>query len=457
MSYSSAKPVSRYTSSAGLYALGLYLRSVGFWDPIDTTVHIAQKTVRYRPLEKLRTAVCLFLSGAEHIVETNKRLRGDPALCEALGCAPCEQSVLQETLSACTRSTVEEYHLAAGMIFQRFSRACRHDFQKAMLVLDIDLSGLTCGKTAEGATKGYFAHRKNKTGRQAGRVLASAHNEVVTDDVFVGTEQLAFAVPRLLEEASRVLNLTKETKARTLVRLDAGGGTKGEIEGLIQAGYQILVKIYAWHTATAMRRQVQRWIDDPRTPGRHVGWVPTGTKGYPDNVSLVGLRFVKANGTEGGAVIATTLSANQVIALVGWPKEDAKDPDRVLLATTLLYDQRGGGVETAFREDKQGLGLDHCNKRSLAGQQMITGMIALAHNLTVWAREWLGAVVPDLRRFGIVRMLRDVLGVRGCVTTNKGSPVRITLAETEPYVAKIAQAFIGLCSPHIATLHLGEI
>ena len=312
MSYSSAKPVSRYTSSAGLCALGLYLRSVGFWDPIYTTVHIAQKTVRYRPLDKLRTAVCLFLSGAEHIVETNKRLRGDPALCEALGCAPCEQSVLQETLSACTRSTVEEYHQAVGMIFQRFSRACRHDFRKSILVLDIDLSGLTCGKTAEGATKGYFAHRKNKTGRQAGRILASTYDEVVVDDVFVGTEQLAFAVPRLLEEASRILNLTKETKARTLVRLDAGGGTRGDIDGLIQAGYHFLAKIYAWHTATAMRRQVRRWIDDPRTPGRQAGWVPPGTKGYPDNVSLVGLRFVKATGTEGGALASSFRRCHRV-------------------------------------------------------------------------------------------------------------------------------------------------
>ena len=171
----------------------------------------------------------------------------------------------------------------------------------------------------------------------------------------------------------------------------------------------------------------------------------------------MGLRFQKDNGKEGGAVIATTLSAKEVIALVDWPKEDAKDPDRVLLATTLLYDRRGGGVETAFKEDKQGLGLDHCNKRSLAAQQMIIGIIALAHNLTVWAREWLGAIVPDLRRFGIVRMLRDILGVRGCVAANNRYPARITLAETEPYVGKIAQAFSGLLSPHIATLHLGKI
>ena len=106
------------------------------------------------------------------------------------------------------------------------------------------------------ATKGYFAHRKNKVGRQAGRVLASDYNEIVVDDVFVGTEQLAFAVPRLLEESSRILGLTERTKARTLIRLDAGGGTREDINGLIQAGYQILVKIYAWHTATAMRRQL---------------------------------------------------------------------------------------------------------------------------------------------------------------------------------------------------------
>ena len=46
-------------------------------------------------------------------------------------------------------------------------------------VLDIDLSGMPCGKKAALATKGYFANQRNRRGRQLGRVLASRYAEKV--------------------------------------------------------------------------------------------------------------------------------------------------------------------------------------------------------------------------------------------------------------------------------------
>ena len=73
----------------------------------------------------------------------------------------------------------------------------RHDFSRRLLLLDVDLTGATCGKKAEGAAKGYFAHRKNKTGRQVGRVLASEYDEVVCDAVEAGTEQILVATVTL--------------------------------------------------------------------------------------------------------------------------------------------------------------------------------------------------------------------------------------------------------------------
>jgi hypothetical protein len=44
---------------------------------------------------------------------------------------------------------------ALDAIFQRHSLAFRHDFHALMLLLDIDLTGMPCGKKCEYATKGY--------------------------------------------------------------------------------------------------------------------------------------------------------------------------------------------------------------------------------------------------------------------------------------------------------------
>jgi hypothetical protein len=91
-------------------------------------------------------------SGAQGIAEINTRLRSDPALQRAFGRTGCaEQSVVQETLDACTPTNVAQMMQAINLIFQRRSLASRHDFSTRMLLLDIDMSGLSCGKQQEEA------------------------------------------------------------------------------------------------------------------------------------------------------------------------------------------------------------------------------------------------------------------------------------------------------------------
>ena len=44
-------------------------------------------------------------------------------------------------------------------------------------------------------------------------------------------------------------------------------------------------------------------------------------------------------------------------------------------------------MEIEIKEDKQGLGTTHRNKKRFAAQQMVTQLEALAHNTLVWARH----------------------------------------------------------------------
>jgi hypothetical protein len=82
------------------------VRRLDLFGPIHAGVHIAQKTVRYPPTDKLDDAFLALLAGAQGLVEINGRSLGqrpDPALQAAFGRSACaEQSVVQETLDACS-------------------------------------------------------------------------------------------------------------------------------------------------------------------------------------------------------------------------------------------------------------------------------------------------------------------------------------------------------------------
>src|SRR5258708_11929534 len=122
------------------------------------------------------------LAGAHGLGEINSRLRADPGLQLAFGRTACaEQSVVQQTLDACTAATVAQMEQAMDEIYRQYSQGFRHDYAASWQVLDVDMSGLPCGPKAAFATKGYFAHQRNRRGRQLGRVVASCYGEVVTD------------------------------------------------------------------------------------------------------------------------------------------------------------------------------------------------------------------------------------------------------------------------------------
>src|ERR1044071_6751438 len=113
---------SRHCAYAPLAAIGNCVRQLDLLAPIKEKVQIQQKTIKYSPYDKLRDAFVLLLTGAHRMVEINTKLRADPALCEAFGIQGCaEQSVVQDTLDACTDANVEEMRQAMHHIFRKNS------------------------------------------------------------------------------------------------------------------------------------------------------------------------------------------------------------------------------------------------------------------------------------------------------------------------------------------------
>jgi hypothetical protein len=256
--------VRQSTPQASLAAIGLKVHQLDLFGPIREHVHIKQKTVRYTPTDKLYDAWIAILAGAQGLVEVNTRVRSDPALHAAFGRTACaEQSVIQDTLDACDHTTVQQMEQALTTIFQQHSPAYRHDYAQALQVLDIDMTGLPCGPKAAFATKGYFAKQRNRRGRQLGRVLATRYHELVVEHLLPGTDQLPKALRPLVEAAEAVLGLDATRRRRTLIRVDAGGGSVDDLNWLLARDYGVLTKEYSGKRARKLAATVGEWIDDP--------------------------------------------------------------------------------------------------------------------------------------------------------------------------------------------------
>src|SRR6266581_3227330 len=408
MNESITHTTTHFSPTASLAAIGVQLSQLNLFGPIRTTVQIRQKTVKHTPADKLYDAFISLLAGAHGLVEINTRLRTDPGLQRAFGRSACaEQSVVQETLDACTAENVTQLQHALDELYREHSQSVHHDYQASFLLLDVDMSGLPCGPKAAFATKGYFAGQYHRRGRQVGRVLATHYEEVVVDRLFAGNVQLIKA---------------KEYSGRRVLRL---------------------------------AKSVVEWVQDPEWSERSFGWVSEPATDYVRPVVRIAVRCRRQDGTFAYGVLICSLSVEQMLTVLGWQGSQVADPVAVLLAYVTFYDQRGGGIETSLKGDKQGLGLTKRNKKRFEAQHILTLLGSLAHNVVVWARRWLA--VPQVQQCGILRMVRDVFHVSGFLCFNAcGSVVAIVLNQDARLARSLIRPLRELLTPLHIVVNLGQ-
>lgn len=458
----------RGTAHASLAALGVYVQHLDLFGPIRQRVQIAQKTVRYTPIDKLYDAFIALLTGAHGLVEINGRVRPDLGLQAAFGRTACaEQSVVQETLDACSGETVTQLEPALDAIYRQHSAGYRHAYAQHWQVLDVDMSGLPCGKKAGLATPGYFAKQRNRRGRQLGRVLATRYHEIVVDRLFDGKTQLVTALLPLVSAAERTLDLDAAKRERTLIRIDAGAGSVADINWLLFQGYHVLAKDYSTTRARGLAAQVTDWFTDPGDPQRQIGLVPIPADDYHAgphrrSITRVAVRCRLASGQWGVGVIVCTLPPEEALRLTKQDPSQATDPHACALAYVVLYDQRGGGVETTFvettfKEDKQGLGLTKRSKKRFAAQQVVIALGALAHNVLVWAKRRLQDQLPRIGGYGVKRLVRDVFGSAGQVELEtNGRVTGIVLNQANHLAHRLLAALQTLAASASVAVTLGE-
>ncbi len=183
----------------------------------------------------------------------------------------------------------------------------------------------------------------------------------------------------------------------------------------------------------------------------------TETDLYCRPVKRIAVRCRKKNGQWGYGVILSTLFPIDVLRLTGRYEQVLEDPKAVLLAYVNFYDERGGGVEIEIKEDKQGLATSKRNKKRFEAQQVLIQLEALAHNVLIWARQWLAPRCPKIARLGIKRLVRDVFQMDGFLIFDQSLDlIQFILNRADPLAKKFSTGLAPLLAREQATVTLGE-
>jgi hypothetical protein len=187
-----------------------------------------------------------------------------------------------------------------------------------------------------------------------------------------------------------------------------------------------------------------------------VGLVTISPTEYVRDVVRIAVRCATKKGPPQYRVLISTLSGADVLALAPPTQQPCTDTAAQLCAYAHFYDLRGGGIETGFKQDQQGLG--RRNKKCFAAQAMLLWLEALAHNVLIWAREWLARLAQVVSGYGLVRLIRDVLSIPGRITLDGQGQIRaLVLSQAHPLAGKVRTALQDLLARQNACVCLGEI
>ena len=457
------REVEVHSEHSTLCGLAPVISEKRIFDVIHGNVQIPQKTVVYRPTDKLVFVTLGIMSGSETVYDFNHNLRVDKALLQAFGYERCaDQSVIQQTLNASTSENVQQLESSLQSIWDQnnlttalLENALSND---KVVTIDIDLSGQPASRNAEHSTKGYFAGKKNTYGRQLVRVLVPQTQETVIDSLYPGNTTSCSPFKAIVTKMEQVLHLdSKEKRQHIRLRLDGGFGTDENVNFALWRGYQLLAKMRSGKRAKKLAKSVCEWVDapSPDNASRQAGWVSTPHR-YGQRTKQLAIRIPdprKKDGYKYSVLILTDLEAD-------------------LHSAVTDYDGRSGTPESSFCQDNQGLSSRKRRKKSFAAQQMLMLLSQLAHNLIRWMQNWMvdavkqatppddqdtALVVKTLRERGIKRFVRQILSLSGKVIMKGKRVVGIILNPLYPLISRIKTAFEALLTPFKIHVSLDEI
>jgi hypothetical protein len=145
--------------------------------------------------------------------------RVEPAVQRAFGRTGCaEQSTIARTLQASTAATVDQRSRVSWYSLKRYGQTPHHRFAERLLWVDVDVTPLPIGATAEGSERTWMGCNSSKTGRKTLRVIASDYREMLHETLLRGKASAVPALKAALGDLETRLGWTRERRQRIVLR-----------------------------------------------------------------------------------------------------------------------------------------------------------------------------------------------------------------------------------------------
>jgi hypothetical protein len=406
---------------------GEYLRRHCFFAPLREHVQIRQKTVRYRPIDKLLDALGEILCGAKTMAQNNVTIRTDRAVQRAFGRTGCaEPSTIARTLRACTGEHVTQLKQVSWSYLKRYGVAPRHRCHDTLLWVDVDRTPRPIGVQAEGSERTWMGRHRSKAGRKTLRFTASAYRDILHETLLRGKAAAVPALKTALWEVEARLGWTRARRAQIVLRMDGGLDTTEVLNGRLSRGYQVGAQSSHRGRVQQLRQALGAW-QPTASPSRALAAVLRPHRFCRTTRPWV----IRTPQTKGGyqyAVLLTTL------------------PDLAPATVTEAYDSRAM-LEATFCQEKQALGLVKRRQHKWEAQQRVLLLARLAHHILLWGKRWLRRVPTTRGRldgYGRVRLLQEGTTVPGVIRWRRGWMVRVHFDPLHPLAEGLQQGFAAL-------------
>lgn len=418
------EPLEGQTQCAPLCVLGYCLTRTEFLKPVWERMDCSMKKRDHEPVEKLQDMLVSILAGNESVCGINTRIRPDLPLAVAWD-RECfaEQSSVARTLDALGEEQIDQLRQGSQVLFRRYSRTVKHDFEKEWLLLDIDPTHLPVSRHAPGSRPGYVIGKRNQYGRQWCRISVASYHETLCSLLYPGNQQGCTMLKPSVAKVQEFLGLSEQQRQRTILRSDASLGTDANINWLLWSSYQVLMKGFSGSRAVKLAKKVseQEWFSD-RARKRWIAPAPDPPR-FARCINMFSLRWQSKTGLRYGTLLSTLLDLSP-------------------LSTLRLHDGRGA-VEVEIKADKQGLKASKRRKKSFAAQEALILLTDLAHNLLAWTHHWTLEDGP-FESFGTKRMVEELMCIPGQITLKDNQLQKVALLDTHPFAEDMRLALLKL-------------
>jgi hypothetical protein len=216
-------------------------------------------------------------------------------------------------------------------------------------------------------------------------------------------------------------------------------------------------KVKNWQRTNKLVAPITNWKSTPELPGHEVAWVPVPHP-YQRPMRQLAVRWPKPKGGWHYCVLVFNLTDEMIFELAGQTISKTASEAELLSAILKAYNLRSGGVETSFKNSKQGLGLNKRNKKNFHAQHILILLAQLAYNMTTWVRLELAKHKSEIAHFGMLRMIRDVFSISGKLQFDeKGKLVSIVLNKAHTLAKIFSETWQSAFARDDLLIILGEI